>query len=93
MEPVQQDAAPHLLWEGIDGTRVFTHFPPVDTYNAEFKASELAHGRAQLRRQGGWRPARWCPSATATAVAARTREMLEKARRLASLEGSPTVQI
>ena len=27
---------PHstFWWEGIDGTRVFTHFPPVDTYNA-----------------------------------------------------------
>ncbi|HUG50556.1 MAG TPA: alpha-mannosidase, partial [Terrimesophilobacter sp.] len=27
---------PHhtFLWEGIDGTRVFTHFPPVDTYGA-----------------------------------------------------------
>ena len=28
---------PHhsFLWEGIDGSRVFTHFPPVDTYNAD----------------------------------------------------------
>ena len=28
---------PHhtFWWEGIDGSRVFTHFPPVDTYNAE----------------------------------------------------------
>ena len=28
---------PHhtFWWEGIDGTRVFTHFPPADTYNSE----------------------------------------------------------
>jgi alpha-mannosidase len=28
---------PHhtFYWEGLDGTRVFTHFPPTDTYNAQ----------------------------------------------------------
>ena len=28
-------------WEGIDGTRIFTHFPPADTYNGSFQAQEL----------------------------------------------------
>ena len=28
-------------WEGIDGTRVFTHFPPADTYNGDFSRDEL----------------------------------------------------
>ena len=28
-------------WEGIDGTRVFTHFPPSDTYNGDFTREEL----------------------------------------------------
>jgi alpha-mannosidase len=28
-------------WEGIDGTRVFTHFPPADTYNGDFGAEEV----------------------------------------------------
>ena len=28
-------------WEGIDGTRVFTHFPPADTYNGAMTADEL----------------------------------------------------
>jgi alpha-mannosidase len=23
-----------FLWEGLDGTRMLTHFPPADTYNA-----------------------------------------------------------
>ena len=34
---------PHstFWWEGIDGTRVLTHFPPVDTYNAEITPAEL----------------------------------------------------
>lgn len=34
---------PHhtFWWEGIDGTRVFTHFSPVDTYNALLTPSQL----------------------------------------------------
>ncbi len=28
-------------WEGIDGTRVLTHFPPADTYNGSFTADEV----------------------------------------------------
>lgn len=30
-----------FMWEGIDGTRVFTHFPPADTYNGSFKQDEV----------------------------------------------------
>jgi alpha-mannosidase len=28
-------------WEGLDGTRIFTHFPPADTYNADAGPKEL----------------------------------------------------
>ena len=43
---------PHstFWWEGIDGTRVLTHFPPVDTYNAEITPAELAYSVRPLRR-------------------------------------------
>ena len=43
---------PHhtFWWEGIDGTRVFTHFPPVDTYNSDLSARRPGARRAQLRR-------------------------------------------
>src|SRR5207245_309768 len=30
-----------FLWEGIDGSRVLTHFPPADTYNGDFSAQEV----------------------------------------------------
>jgi len=30
-----------FMWEGIDGTRIFTHFPPADTYNGSFSAEEV----------------------------------------------------
>ena len=28
-------------WEGIDGSRVFTHFPPADTYNGDLTADQV----------------------------------------------------
>ena len=30
-----------FMWEGIDGTRIFTHFPPADTYNGDFSREEV----------------------------------------------------
>jgi alpha-mannosidase len=30
-----------FMWEGIDGTRIFTHFPPADTYNGSFSPEEV----------------------------------------------------
>jgi len=85
---------PHntFRWEGIDGTRVFTHFPPVDTYNSDLSAKDLAHAQRNYREHGrgttslvpfGWGDGGGGP----------TREMLAAAKRARSLEGSPTVEI
>jgi alpha-mannosidase len=30
-----------FIWEGIDGSRIFTHFPPADTYNGTFRRKEV----------------------------------------------------
>ncbi|MFF3325586.1 alpha-mannosidase [Streptomyces sp. NPDC002889] len=90
----QSNKMPHhtFWWEGIDGTRVFTHFPPVDTYNAQFHAAELAHAERNFADKGratrslvpfGWGDGGGGP----------TREMMEKARRLRDLEGSPRVTV
>jgi alpha-mannosidase len=32
-----------FMWQGIDGTSIFTHFPPADTYNGDFSPEEVAH--------------------------------------------------
>jgi alpha-mannosidase len=90
----QTNRMPHhtFWWEGIDGTRVFTHFPPVDTYNSQFHGAELAHAERNFSEKGlatrslvpfGWGDGGGGP----------TREMLEKARRLRDLEGSPRVTV
>ncbi|MFD3682213.1 alpha-mannosidase [Streptomyces sp. NPDC058613] len=90
----QVNAFPHhtFWWEGIDGTRVFTHFPPVDTYNSDLGGTQLAHAARNYREKGrgsrslvpfGWGDGGGGP----------TREHLARARRQRDLEGSPRVEI
>lgn len=85
---------PHhtFFWEGIDGTRIFTHFPPVDTYNAELTGAELAHAVANYADKGGGTRS-LVPFGYGDGGGGPTAGMLEKARRLADLEGSPRVKI
>ncbi|WP_420122410.1 alpha-mannosidase [Nakamurella sp.] len=84
---------PHhtFLWEGIDGTRLFTHFPPVDKYNSDVSAEDLAHAERNFADKGrssvsllpyGYGDGGGGPTAEMTATIART----------ASLEGSPVVR-
>ncbi|MEU9450017.1 glycoside hydrolase family 38 C-terminal domain-containing protein [Streptomyces sp. NPDC048277] len=88
----QTNRFPHhtFQWEGIDGTRIFTHFPPVDTYNCSMKGSELAHAARNFKDKGRARhslaPTGWGDGGGGT-----TREMVAKAARVRDLEGSPTV--
>ncbi len=81
---------PHqtFLWEGVDGTRIFTHFPPTDTCNGDTGPKELLknihnfkeHDRATRSLliygfgDGGGGP---------------SIEMLEKARRVRDFNGLP----
>ena len=90
----QTNAFPHhtFWWEGIDGTRIFTHFPPVDTYNADLTGGELAHAVRNYRDKGGGTRS-LLPFGFGDGGGGPTREMLERARRLRDLEGSPRVAI
>ncbi|MEU1016336.1 glycoside hydrolase family 38 C-terminal domain-containing protein [Streptomyces sp. NPDC005898] len=90
----QSNKMPHhtFWWEGLDGTRVFTHFPPVDTYNSQFHGAELAHAERNFADKG--RASRsLVPFGWGDGGGGPTREMMERARRLRSLEGSPRVEI
>jgi alpha-mannosidase len=86
----QYDRIPHhtFLWEGIDGSRVFTHFPPSDTYGGQVSVRELRYGVQNFKDHAratrslylfGWGDGGGGPTAT----------MLESARRLADLDGLP----
>ncbi|MGW6508850.1 alpha-mannosidase, partial [Streptomyces niveus] len=79
-------------WEGIDGTRIFTHFPPVDSYNASLTAAELAHAESNFADKGVATRS-LVPFGYGDGGGGPTRSMLEKARRLRDLEGSPKVVV
>ena len=88
------DRMPHhtFAWEGIDGSRVLAHFPPVDTYNSRLAVSELHHAESNFAEKGvasssivpfGWGDGGGGP----------TREMLAAAHRMEDLEGVATVEL
>ncbi|EPD67299.1 alpha-mannosidase [Streptomyces sp. HGB0020] len=90
----QTNTFPHhtFWWEGIDGTRIFTHFPPVDTYNARFSGEEMARAVRNYAEKGaGTRSL--APFGWGDGGGGPTREIMERARRLADLEGSPKVVV
>jgi alpha-mannosidase len=90
----QFNTFPHhtFLWEGIDGTRVFTHFPPADDYNGTFSPAQLAYAARNFKEHdratrslylygygdGGGGP---------------TPEMLAAAERVKDFEGLPKVTL
>lgn len=81
-----------FLWEGIDGSRVLTHFPPTDNYNSCVTVEELLRHYHNFKDNdrssesmmlfgygdGGGGP---------------TEEMLERLRRLRNVAGLPEVAI
>lgn len=85
---------PHhtFQWEGIDGSRIFTHFPPVDTYNSDLSAAELARAEQQYAEKGIGTTS-MVPFGHGDGGGGPTREMIAAARRTKSLEGSPTVEL
>lgn len=85
-------ASSTFVWEGIDGSRVLTHFPPSDTYNGFVSVDELqrhyTHFKDKERANesyllfgygdGGGGP---------------TEEMLERVHRLRDVAGLPDLQV
>lgn len=88
----QQNKFPHHTfdWEGIDGSRIFSHFPSMDTYNSQLSGEEVAKASRQFREarvtNNSIAPVGWGDGGGGT-----TREMTGKAKRLANLEGSAKV--
>ncbi|WP_309097425.1 glycoside hydrolase family 38 C-terminal domain-containing protein [Streptomyces sp.] len=90
----QTNRFPHhtFWWEGIDGTRIFTHFPPVDTYNARFSGEEMSRAVRNYAEKGGASRS-LAPFGWGDGGGGPTREIMERARRLADLEGSARVVV
>lgn len=84
---------PHhtFQWEGIDGSRIFTHFPPVDKYNSEVTAADLAHAERNFADKGRARTS-LLPYGFGDGGGGPTREMTATIARAHSLEGAPIVK-
>ena len=89
----QQNVFPHhsFLWEGIDGSRVFTHFPSMDTYNSQLSGEELAKASRQFK-ENRVSSRSIAPVGYGDGGGGTTREMTGKAERLRNLEGSARVE-
>lgn len=90
----QVNAFPHhsFIWEGIDGTRIFTHFPPADTYGSDLSATNLTHAAKNFRDKGRSSTS-LVPFGYGDGGGGPTREMLERARRVTDLAGHPRVEV
>ncbi len=90
----KQNRMPHhtFKWYGLDGSCVLTHFPPVDTYGAEIEPRELAHAQRNFS-DSGWSGVSLLPFGYGDGGGGPTREMLERLRRVADLDGLPRVEL
>ena len=90
----QVNKMPHhtFWWEGIDGTPVFTHFPPADTYNSVISGYELAKASRQYSEKGAANLS-LLPYGHGDGGGGPTREMIAAAHRTADLDGSPKVEL
>ncbi|GAA1878630.1 alpha-mannosidase [Lapillicoccus jejuensis] len=83
---------PHstFWWEGLDGTRLLTHLPPVDTYTSHLSAAELTHAETSYaeHRVG---TVSLVPYGYGDGGGGPTREMAAQAARTRDLEGSVRV--
>ncbi|TMD16761.1 MAG: alpha-mannosidase [Chloroflexi bacterium] len=87
-KPVHQT----FMWAGIDGTSIFTHFPPPDTYNGDFSAGQIVQSAADFKDRDhsshslylyGWGDGGGGPEP----------DMIESAHRLRSVDGAPRVEL
>jgi alpha-mannosidase len=90
----KQNTFPHstFWWEGLDGSRVLTHFPPVDTYNAEITPEEFDFSITNFKDHA-WSADSLMPFGHGDGGGGPTREMLERARRLARIESRATLEV
>ena len=89
----KQNRFPHstFRWQGLDGSEVLTHFPPVDTYNALVVGEELVFSERNFKDHA-WSDWSLMPYGHGNGGGGPTREMIERARRFADLDGAPRVR-
>lgn len=84
---------PHhtFVWEGIDGSKILSHFTPVETYNSDLSPAELAFASENFEDHRGFSGG-LVPFGYGDGGGGPTREMLEAGHRAADIEGLPQVR-
>nr|WP_300339754.1 alpha-mannosidase [Actinomyces sp.] len=90
----QTNTLPHhsFWWEGIDGTRIWTHFPPVDCYDSVVSPEEVIKAERGFREKGRT-PFSLLPFGYGDGGGGPVREMVERVRRFADLEDAPRIEL
>ncbi len=79
-------------WQGIDGSEIFTHFPPVDTYNCNLTAKEIMHSQKNFR-DADRASKSLIPFGYGDGGGGPTTDQIERARRYSDFEGLPKVEM
>ncbi|MCP2635961.1 glycosyl hydrolase-related protein [Microbacterium sp. HD4P20] len=84
---------PHhtFRWEGLDGTRIFTHFPPNNTYSGDMRPTELARSVRNFSDHAH-ASSSLMPFGYGDGGGGPTREMMADGRAQSDLEGSPRLR-
>ena len=77
-----------FVWQGIDGSEVLGHFPPVDTYNSDASVRELLYAQREFKDHDSSK-ASLLVFGYGDGGGGPTRAMLESLRRARDLQGLP----
>lgn len=81
-----------FIWEGIDGSELFTHFPPADTYNATVSIAQLRDNARNYKDHDRSRESLML-FGFGDGGGGPTKQMLETLRRVKDLQGVPRTAI
>jgi alpha-mannosidase len=89
----QSNAFPHstFWWEGLDGTRLLTHMPPVATYNGDVSPGEVLRSERDFRDHGVSSSSLY-PFGLGDGGGGPTRQMLQRAHRMRDVDGLPRLE-
>jgi alpha-mannosidase len=79
-------------WEGLDGSRVLTHFPPADTYNSMANVKEVLYSMTNYKDLDRSKEA-YLLFGFGDGGGGPTLEMLEQVRRMKDVDGLPRVEM
>jgi alpha-mannosidase len=79
-------------WEGLDGSRVLTHFPPADTYNSMGNVKEVLYSVSNYKDLDRSKDA-YLLFGYGDGGGGPTREMLEQIERMHDVDGLPRVEM